>query len=720
MKRELIADAPLLLALFLAPLTGGRLDPAAGTGFAALAWTALLLRYLVPGAGRPRRPRGAPLVLAFCAVALLAAGFAVTPGAAVLQCAVWTGGAAAFWASALSSAAGGSGRLLCALLAGALIAGASSLREYVEHFRAGDPGWRTFFTFSNPNFLAGYLAPALLLALGAASFLPSGFKPATWTLALSLVGASLAGGLAVTGSRGGLLAAGAGVVVLLGLLVLLRARLTTPDRIRLAAVALAAISVAVALSGVVRRRQSEEYRLLPPELGQLTESSAGESGRFRLLTWQGALGMGLARPLVGWGPGSFETSFEPFAHAGFTRHAHNSYLQLFAEAGATAPMVWTLAALWIGWVSARSVLVGPPGPPGWQPAVLGALAATSVHNVFDSLLYVPACALLFWCLLGVLAAPEPAPAADAPAPAKRRRRGAGARASGADGRSLGPACACGAAAGINLLLLSGCLALAEGRALVAKGQWSAALDSLRLAEALLPWDHRVADEQRRACRGLGQWEQAIESGLRAIRLAPRRAAGYDFVAVLRNFLERRDMAIQTYEIGLEHTPRNVTLLSSSADLLFREGRREEALERYRRLVEVEESPIGRVRALGELRDHRFARARVALAAALDQRGETAQAHEQRLKAAVLLAERRRLFDGSPATYILTGGWDARTERDLRTEEQALWNVVRRYFSEHGDSVRAQRCAEMLDDLAKSRPRLEEHIRALGRATSGDD
>ena len=67
------------------------------------------------------------------------------------------------------------------------------------------------------------------------------------------------------------------------------------------------------------------------------EKPAEFFNRFRTLTWQGTLDMAQKRPLLGWGAGTFETAFPPHQVAGFTRHAHNSYLQLFAEAGAAAP-----------------------------------------------------------------------------------------------------------------------------------------------------------------------------------------------------------------------------------------------------------------------------------------------------------------------------------------------------------------------------------------------
>jgi hypothetical protein len=60
---------------------------------------------------------------------------------------------------------------------------------------------------------------------------------------------------------------------------------------------------------------------------------------FRLYTWQSTAHMALARPVLGWGPGSFPSAYGQFAIAGTTKHAHQVWLQIAAENGVVASLL---------------------------------------------------------------------------------------------------------------------------------------------------------------------------------------------------------------------------------------------------------------------------------------------------------------------------------------------------------------------------------------------
>ncbi len=723
-----LVEAPLWLALVIAPFTAGNLDPGPGLWLSCLAWVALLFRCLLPGLPPLRIPRGAWLVGVFLVLALVSAPGSANRGATVLQVVLYLSYACLWWLAADSAARGGGGRLVTAILVGAFLAGALGLREYLFSVRQGDLGWRAFGQFANPNFFAGFLAPSLLLVLGCAFFLPRDFKPWMWTLALGFVTAAIGGALLATGSRGGLLSFGVGLVALVLFAALrgLGRDRSAWARLGVLLVVLAAISLAT--SGAIRGRQTGgSYTLLPPELCPETRMAASaESSQFRILTWKGALAMGQKRPVTGWGAGAFETSFEPHAIASYTRHAHSSYLQLLAEQGYVAPVVLALLGLW-----AVINTVRLPRELGWTwlPGAGAAVVAAGVHNVFDSLLYVPAIALLTWCLLGLTLAPPPlrvatpdsasetAGESDRPAAKPRgkgAKRGTEATSPAAVGstRDLGRTIGTALAA-VGLLLTGsqafGCALLAVGRHELAQRNPTEAVEALSTAATLLPLDHRVADEQRRAYTALGQWDKAIVAGLSAVRFAPDRAAGYDFLAVLRNYQERPDMALETYREALRHTPRNVHLLYSVAELLQRQGERDRALAAYRKIVEVEDSPAGQVRALGEVREYRFARARVTLANVAEREGRADEAFEHRRRAACLLAERRRLHDDNPVSYMFGAPWSAQTERDLRSEEEFLWRQLAQEYGRRGDSRRAELSEEMATGMDEARRRLEKII-----------
>src|SRR5690606_19696454 len=97
-------------------------------------------------------------------------------------------------------------------LYGAIIAGCFVL-AYVgilEYARQPDPNWRIFSFYFHPNALAGMLAMGGLLALGVLTEVPRLGKLLAGVAAIFCIAALL-----LTGSKGGLLAFGVGVIVLL-------------------------------------------------------------------------------------------------------------------------------------------------------------------------------------------------------------------------------------------------------------------------------------------------------------------------------------------------------------------------------------------------------------------------------------------------------------------------------------------------------------------------
>lgn len=704
-RRGLLAEAPFLLALFLAPLVAGYQDPEPPLWLACLVWLSVLLRGALPGGPPLRAPRVKWLVLAFPLLAAVSFVYSITPGATVLQAVLYASYAAALWLGADIAARGGAARVLGTLAAGALVAAGLGLQEYGFHLRSGDATWRAFGRFTNPNFFAAYLGPSLLVVFGLALGRPESFNPSTWLLALGLLTGALGGALMATGSRGGLLSLGAGLAVFVLLLLVRRAWRDWETLMRLGILVLVLAGVCGALSTGLRSRQQGTARaLLPRELCPGAEQGyTADSNRFRVLTWRASLNMGRQRPLTGWGAGTFETAFAPHAIAGFTRHAHNGYLQLFAEQGAPAVLLW-LAILAAGLAPVWSALRRPGCE--WTAGCAAALVAAACHNVFDSTLFVPAVALLTWALLGTLGSAsdecrvsngEPGLSAEVAARAPERTR----RSSFVARTSL-------AVAG---LALSACQA--TGRMLLgqARGQVAQrpgeALSLLDTAAALLPWDHQVAVAQSQAYTYQMRLDDAIAAARRAVNLAPERPPGYYHLGKLIEYGGDKNLALSQYDLGLKHAPNEVQLLHARARVLEAQGRRAAALEMYRRILQVEESPVGQVRALGEVRDYRFARARIEVARSTTEPGA---ALEHRRRAACSLAERRMLVDGNPATYVMLGEWEAGTERDLRRDEALLWGQLAGEYRREGDARRAQLCQEQVTAVNESLPRLEEIIR----------
>jgi O-antigen ligase len=691
-----LAALPALLALFAAPLLLGYQDPLPALAAAAAVWLAVLLRSALPGQPPLAPPRGRLLTVALPVLAALSLFGSANRGATVLTVLVFASQAGLLWLTADLAARGLADRVCAAVLAGALISAGLGLQEWGLHARAGDLGWRAFGPFTNQNFYAGYLAPVLLLTLGLAVCPPEGFRPAMWLLALGLVAAALGAAVMVSGSRGGLLALGAGGA---GLLVLgLRQGVLRQGWAwgRLAVLGVVLAVVCAALFGSVQRRYAAMAgTAAPSELCPAPpRSEAGQSSAFRVATWRGAWNMGRARPVLGWGAGTFETAFAGHAVAGFTRHAHSTYLQLWAELGGLGALAWLALLL----LAARETLRREVEL--WRMAAGAALATAAAHNLFDSLAYVPAIGLLLAALLGLCLAGEPPPAA----PAAKGRKG---QPPGA--RRPAPA------AVLAALLLAASLWHAAGRAqvgrvepLLAQRQWQEAADALAAAQTLLPWDHQVADLQRVAFTYLGRPQEALAAAQRALRLTPERPPAYYFLGRLREEVDDNPtLALAQYDVGLEHAPNEVQLLAARARVLERTGDRTRALEAYRRIVEVEESPVGQLPALAEVKDHRFARARAILAQDLRRRGSVDEAFRHQRAAACLLSERRALFVASPAAYQSVGEFSRQNELDLRRLEAGLWRELAPEFRRRGEP--------RLADLAEAEAhRAESDTEALDR------
>lgn len=706
------AAVPLLGAVALAPLVAGYQEVLPPLFLSLLIWIAFLVRVLSPGAPPLRAPAGGWLAAAFPVLAGASFFWSANLGATVTQAILYASYAALLWLSADLVRHRRGTWLLSAVLGGALIAAGLALREYLEHLKAGEAGWRAYGQFTNPNFLAGYLVPSLLLTLAASLRRPETFKPSSWALAMGLITATLAGAITATGSRGGLYSLLAGLVIFALLLLFRRTQVEREAWPRLAALVALLVMIFAALSAPLRHREAAMTGgSLPAELCPETGKSAvSDSNQFRVLTWKGTLKMGAKRPLTGWGAGSYETAYAPHTIAGFTRQAHNSYLQLFAEQGVPGVLLWVLLLL----VAFYRLLRAARSPEWyWVPGLGGALVASTLHNLLDSVLFVPAIALLTWALLGMATAGREEAAAPDSARADRNRQTAGST------RKVAATVAW--VIGVVGLLLSGGQVigqslLKEGAAGMTPMNASERLDTLRSAEKFLPWDLQVARAESRAyaSMGLDHLDDAIREAHRALRIAPYRMPTYQWIGTLYRAQNRPDLAMEQYKQGLRHAPNEVVLLYAFSEMLQELGQRADALKVYQRLVQVEASPVGQVRALSEIVEWRFARAHQALANVLAKR-DPERAFEHRKAAACLLAQRRQLFLGNPSAYLATEDLDMDRERSLFADEERLWTELADDYRRCGEAHTADLALEQSQKVDADRERLEKIISEVQEA-----
>jgi len=530
--------------------------------------------------------------------------------------------------------------LLAAVIAAAVVSDIG-LQEYLPSVRAGHPEVRVFAT-STPDFLAGYLVmllpttlAALLSLLGTRALSP--LVRGAGGLILGLVLLFEAVTLLGTSSRFGLVSLLVGLVVFAsGLSFAVRRGYPLARWLRLAGLGLAALGLLVA---VVFAR---------PVLARL-HNVHDNSAAFRVWTWRGSARMAAANPVLGTGVGIWSDQYPRYALTGFTRLAHSGYLQMADECGIPA-LLALLATLGLLGVSltrglgvrppkeapapspppalpikpprqGRRRAASPPAPvaaperPDWLPAdsrllqcgLLAALAGGVTQNLIDSDWSVFFLGATFWTLAGLAAGLASPPSdiasnaiADSPKAVPARL----------------PLVALGLAAAVFTVY-----AATQG---IAAGYASQAQDLLdtdpggaaRTLDVARQWDPlspRLPYDQgyRAYFARLGDLPNAEASLRMAVSLAPNAPDQRRLGEVLQRQGREAD-ALAAYQAGLRADPNSLDLLLDLARL----SPPPQSLAYYQRLSDLELTPVGTVRALGETTETKFAVADAAVADAL--------------------------------------------------------------------------------------------------------
>jgi O-antigen ligase len=266
-----------------------------------------------------------------------------------------------------------------------------------QAFATGRLFLRAYGTFDQPNPYAGYLNMVLPFAVALGILGETKKERALYRLAALLI----AGAILVSESRGALLAGLLATAVVLALI-------WRPVR---AGVWLAA------LAGLVGAWLSS-FGLVPVGPFQRALSVVGLGGvSFEHVTdanfstveraahWLAGVRMFAAHPLLGVGIGNYADAYPAYHPRGWyasLQHAHNYYINIAAEAGVVGLAAYVLlvgSALWYSYATLKSVrnrllqaaVLG----------VLGALVATSFHNLFD-VLYVHGTVALLGLLMALV------------------------------------------------------------------------------------------------------------------------------------------------------------------------------------------------------------------------------------------------------------------------------------------------------------------------------
>ncbi len=267
-----------------------------------------------------------------------------------------------------------------------------------------DSGGWIYGPYVNHNHYAGLMEmlTPFLLVLAVTRFTRGKRK-----LAAAGIAALMAGTIFLSGSRAGMLAFAVQVVVLA---VLLRPQPKDLKQHALLGICLAAIIAFLVWVG---------GNQLTQRLESIHQEAHQElSGGARLTIDRDCLRMWRAKPVLGWGLGSFPhvyPQFRSFYTDFFINEAHNDYLQLLTETGLAGFVI----AAWFLVLTFRRAWAKLDQ---WTESVNGLLTVASilgvigilVHSFFDFNLQIPANAALFYVLCAV--------AASHPLRASQRRR----------------------------------------------------------------------------------------------------------------------------------------------------------------------------------------------------------------------------------------------------------------------------------------------------------
>lgn len=217
-----------------------------------------------------------------------------------------------------------------------------------------------------------------------------------WVLALAAI--VLAAAILLTESRGGTVASGVGLCLLIALLAYRRGATT---RVLTWSIALPAMLLVAGLWVSAQVTAQEAQGLT----GRLAFEDPSRDARWSV--YAAVLGAIAARPLIGHGFGAFQDGFRPFATAELGKtewdFAHNTYLQTAFELGLPAAALMFLALGLIGLRLMRGVATRSRGRA--LPALaLSALVAAGLHGLVDFSPEMPATAALLAMILGVGAA----------------------------------------------------------------------------------------------------------------------------------------------------------------------------------------------------------------------------------------------------------------------------------------------------------------------------
>lgn len=458
--------------------------------------------------------------------------------------------------------------LASAVAGGGVLAAGAALLAFLQAPEGSLYGAALWGTFPTSNALAGYLLLGMLCAAGLAGAAPGGGGRWGWGLCAVLLAAALSG----TRSRGGILAAGVGLLCWTAGAV----RLLPVGGRRAAALAAAAF-VGLAVAGALWEGPAglARWASLPTSL---TSGTAEPSFRWRQLIYTWSVAMIRDHPLLGTGPGTFPLVLGQYQKVPYLtgRYAHNAWLEFAAETG----IPFTLLLLAGFGLSMRQGLRALRVAGHERPLLLGisaALLASAAHALLDLDWSLPAIALPVCLLLGALWA------------AGREGSGPGEAAARSPARVMHAATVI-VAAGAFLLGATRSFAVSlqqEGRAALALGAVREAEEAFRAARRLNPAWYAPRYWLAEVALRRGRRHEAVAEAEAAARRNPTDAgAAYDLGRILwaAGRIEEAEVSLSR-AVALDPAS-HLEFYGGLGDFFAATGRPEEALRWYRRAAGI--------------------------------------------------------------------------------------------------------------------------------------
>ncbi|MFZ4639997.1 MAG: IctB family putative bicarbonate transporter [Nodosilinea sp.] len=276
--------------------------------------------------------------------------------------------------------------------------GASALATWVDVNSSLANTTRVYSFLDNPNLLAGYLIPAVMLS-AAAIFAWERWLPKI--LALTATGVNLLC-LVLTFSRGGWIGLLMGGFLLLILIMQYWSVRFTPFWRRWALPLLLGGSTTVVTLAVLSVSALRDRAL------SLFAGREDSSNNFRINVWHAVLQMIRDRPILGIGPGNeaFNHVYPLYQEPRYTAlSAYSIILEVMVEGGifGLSAFLWMVfMVFWQGWQQLQQLRQQQQPQGYWLMAAMAAMVGILGQGIADTVMYRPQISTLWWLMIALI------------------------------------------------------------------------------------------------------------------------------------------------------------------------------------------------------------------------------------------------------------------------------------------------------------------------------